>query len=100
MTDEGTRALMAAIMVQAVKDYEHLCNLLASGRILESGPTSTKITTKQKGKTSISIYYSFAEIEWFVEHYGEMCIEIDPAIIITKLRHKRRKAATKAQKGR
>lgn len=100
MTNQGARSLMAAIMLQAVKDYEHLCNLLASGRIVFSGTSHTELTTKAKDRKCERLYYSFAEIERFIEEYGEICVEMDTNIILAKLRYKRRRAASKAQKGR
>ena len=73
MTDSGARSLAAAVCLQAIKDYDRLCDMLARGKIREDdrgnlvpGPTfhrSHYIGKKRYGETLPN--YSFAEIERF-----------------------------------
>ena len=96
MTDDGARSLMAAMMLQAVKDYQLLCEWRSKGRIIKSDHSYTDVRTIS-GKRDRK-YFGFDEIEKFVENYGEICVEMNPDKILQRLREQRRRAERRAER--
>lgn len=96
MTDDGMRRLMAAIVLQAVNDYQALCRYLERGQIIAEGKCSTEIyglTGVRERKN-----FSFYEIEHFIADYAEVCVEMDTEMILRKLRLMKRKSASRARR--
>ena len=98
MMDEGARSLAAAVCLQAIKDYNHLCDMLARGKIKEDengslvpGPAFHRghyIGKKYYGETLPN--YSFAEIEGFFLEKGELWTDTPAEISVEYLlKHKR-----------
>lgn len=91
----GVKRVCAMAFVQAFKDWESLCNLLASGRItVEDG------LVKRGPSAPIgwhSPQFNFAEIENFVRANAELWVEIDPDLIMDRLYLMRRKAVSRAR---
>ena len=96
MTNAGAKNLMAAVMLQAVKDWEYLCKQVADGRVIRMGSSYTDLETRERDRTYNRLQYSFEEIEKFIVNYGEICVEMDLNIILTKLRKERQKAVSQA----
>ena len=104
MTDEGARALAAAVCVQAIKDYEHLCRELVRGRIMErdgklvAGPTSRAWRTPsgQIHRDEVP-NYSFAEIETFFITCAELYADMNPEIILGYLQRMKGRAMRTAR---
>ena len=96
MKDDGAQRLMAAIVLQAVNDYQALCRYLERGQIVADG----KETTIIYGLTGVRErkHFSFYEIEHFIEDYAEVCVEMDTEVILQKLRLMKRKSASKARR--
>ncbi len=92
MTDEGARALAAAVCLQAIKDYEALCRKVEAGKIIElpSGALEKGPTFRQhrRGNQYVGDHipnYSFREIEQFFVRDGEQFAGFDPKHILDRL---------------
>lgn len=106
MTDSGARSLAAAVCLQAIKDYDRLCDMLARGKIREDdrgnlvpGPTfhrSHYIGKKRYGKTLSN--YSFAEIERFFLTNSELWTDTPSEISVNFLLKRKRDAMRRARR--
>lgn len=96
MTNDGFRKLNAAVVLRAVQDYQLLCDMLAEGKIIKEGSSFTDYRSESGKK--YRIYYSFEEIENFLINYGETYVDMDIEEMIVQLRHRRRRAASKARR--
>lgn len=105
MTDEGARALAAAVCLQAIKDYEALCRKVEGGKIIElpSGALDKGPTFRQyrRGRTYCGDHipnYSFREIEQFFIRDGEQFAGFDPKHILDRLYKQKARAKRIAAK--
>ena len=92
MTDDGAKALAAAVCLQAIKDYEALCRNVEDGKITElaSGALDKGPTFRQyrRGRTYCGDHlphYNFREIELFFVRNGEQFAGFDPKHILDRL---------------
>lgn len=96
MTEQDFKGMMAAVILQAVKDYEYLCKVLASGRYLRADNGHTDVIS-ETGKR-IRVYFCFSEIEEFLEDYCDFVAEMHTDDILKRLREKRYRARKKAER--
>lgn len=95
MNDIGVKRVCAVTFIQAFKDWERLCDLLAQGRIIDNngitmrGPKSTAGFNVPR--------FGFGEIENFIRANAELWVDMDPELIMIQLYRIRRRAVAKAR---
>lgn len=91
----GVKRVCAMAFIQAFKDWESLCNLLANGRIIVEDNITKRGPNAPLGWHAPQ--FSFVEIENFVRDNAELWVDMDPELVMAQLNKMRRRAVSRAR---
>jgi hypothetical protein len=91
----GVKRVCAMAFIQAFKDWESLCKLLATGRIISEDGIVKRGPAAPIGWHAPQ--FGFAEIENFVRDNADLWVEMDPDLVMAQLDRMRRRAVSRAR---